>query len=66
MANHPNRNWRRVMHAAADDHVADCCGPESGVRTPNEIQALVRAAYIAGYTAGRTSRERNLLTEDQA
>lgn len=64
--NHPNRNWRRVMHAAADDHVAGVRGSDSGAQTPDQIQGLIRAAYVAGYTAGRTSRERNLRTEDRA
>jgi hypothetical protein len=58
MANHPNRNWRRVMDAAAEAHLSGYCWPDGGahVMTPDELREVLRAAFVAGYTAGRDSR----------
>lgn len=58
MNNHPSRNWRRVMNAAADAHLASYRWPEGGVQVmpPEQLRQILRAAYIAGYTEGRASR----------
>ena len=59
--NHPNRNWRRAMHAAADAHLASYRWPAPGVQamTPEQLRELLRTAYSAGYEAGRLSRDSN-------
>lgn len=51
MANHPNRNWRRVMHSAANEHLAKYRWPEGGVQvmTPDQLREALRTAYLAGY-----------------
>ena len=60
MANHPNRNWRRVMHTAAEEYLARYRWPEgSGLHamTPEQLREVLReahkAGYLAGYMAGR-------------
>lgn len=57
MTNHPNRNWRRTMHEAADAHLAGYRWPEGGVHmmTPEQLREALRTAYLAGYTDGRLS-----------
>ena len=51
MTNHPNRNWRRAMHAAADAHLARYPWPEGGMHmmTPDQLRDALRTAYLAGY-----------------
>lgn len=51
MSNHPNRNWRRVMHAGADAHLARYPWPEGGMHmmTPEQLREALRTAYLAGY-----------------
>lgn len=51
MTNHPNRNWRRGMHAGADAHLARYPWPEGGVHmmTPEQLRDALRTAYLAGY-----------------
>lgn len=58
MPNHPNRNWRRVMHAAADAHLAGYRWPDGGFQmlTPEQLRELLKTAFIAGYESGRGSR----------
>jgi hypothetical protein len=61
MTNHPNRNWRRQMEAAADQWTMtpEC---ESLIFLPairpvdNAIRAQLREAYLAGYQDGRKSK----------
>lgn len=57
MSNHPNRNWRRVMHTAADAHLARYPWPEGGVpmMTPEQLRDALRTAYLAGYEDCRTA-----------
>ena len=58
MTNHPNRNWRRAMHSAADSHLAGYRWPEGSgahVMTPDQLREALRAAYMAGYADGRLS-----------
>ena len=58
MANHPNRNWRRAMHTAADAHLASYRWPDGSgahVMTSYQLRAALRAAYVAGYTDGRAA-----------
>lgn len=60
MANHPNRNWRRRMHDAAEEHLARYRWPEGPglhAMTPEQLREVLReahkAGYLAGYMAGR-------------
>lgn len=57
MSNHPNRNWRRAMHLAADAHLSNYRWPEDGlqVMTPEQLRAALRTAYLAGYMDCRLS-----------
>jgi hypothetical protein len=57
MSNHPNRNWRRAMHAAADAHLDAYRCPEGGVHmmTPEQLRDALRTAYLAGYSDCRLS-----------
>lgn len=57
MTNHPNRNWRRVMHAGADAHLARYPWPEGGVHmmTPEQLRDALRSAYLAGYQDCRSA-----------
>ena len=58
MTNHPNRNWRRAMHTSADAYLSRCRWPEGGgthVMSSEQLRAALRAAYLAGYTDGRTA-----------
>lgn len=61
MSNHPNRNWRRVMHAAAEAHLASYRWPDGGVQimTPDDLRALITRAFTTGYEQGRESRSPN-------
>ena len=65
MTNHPNRNWRRVMHAGADAHLARYPCPEGGVHmmTPEQLRDALRSAYLAGYqdcrAATHPAKDRN-------
>lgn len=58
MSNHPNRNWRRVMHDAALVFLNRYRWPTDGAQmmTPEHLRELLREAYTAGYAAGRESR----------
>lgn len=58
MSNHPNRNWRRVMHDAASVFMDRYRWPDGGVQamTPEQLRELLRVAYTTGYAAGRDSR----------
>ncbi len=55
--NHPNRNWRARMQAAADQWLADLIAlwrQGSGVREfSDRDRELLRAGYVAGYADGR-------------
>ena len=56
MTNHPNRNWRRRMHAACADWLSRWpwrAEPGARLVTDAELQDLMRQAYYAGYEAGR-------------
>lgn len=59
MANHPNRNWRRVMRDATDAYIAQYPWSDGGVHvmTPEQLRELLcsahQAGYVAGYDAGR-------------
>lgn len=57
MTNHPNRNWRRVMHDAALVFLDRYRWPDGGVQmmTADQLRDLMRDAYTAGYAAGRES-----------
>ena len=58
MSNHPNRTWRRTMHAAADDHLSGYRWPDGGgshVMSSEELREALRTAYLAGYSDGRLS-----------
>lgn len=58
MSNHPNRNWRRVMHAAADAYVSRYQWPDGGMQAMpvEQLRELLAEAYRAGYEAGRQAR----------
>lgn len=62
MTNHPQRNWRRVMHEAASEFLARYRWPDGGVQvmTPEQLRELLltayTTAYTTGYAAGRDSR----------
>lgn len=64
MTNHPNRNWRARMHAAADQFLESPEGHEAiGPGPPTEMSArrkAARAGYVSGYEAGRQSMRRPL------
>ena len=64
MPNHPGRNWRRVMHAAALVFLDRYRWPADGVQVmaPEQLRELLREAYTTGYTAGRDSRPPRGLT----
>lgn len=56
VTNHPNRNWRARMRAAADQWLASVAIPPDGVAhvaTPAQVRQMLRTAYLAGYTDAR-------------
>ena len=58
MTNHPNRNWRRAMHVAADAPLAGYRWPEgvgAHVMSSEQLRKALRAAYVAGSTDGRAA-----------
>jgi hypothetical protein len=65
MSNHPNRNWRRVMHAAADAHLDRYPWNDGGayMMTPEQLRDALRKAYIAGYVEGRVTGARPRSTD---
>lgn len=61
MNNHPNRNWRRVMHDAAAQWLSGPASvywqmPVTPGRLPEAIRNRMEEAYNAGYIAGRASK----------
>ena len=65
MANHPNRNWRKRLDAAADqwlltDEAVELAKPEAD---PVRRRAKLKAAFVFGFTAGRASVQRPARTE---
>ena len=65
--NHPSRNWRARMRAAADQWLHDyrqhgygypqpragSTAPAAVLLTPEQLDDLMRAGYVAGYADGR-------------
>ena len=64
MPNHPNRNWRARLQAAADqwlesDEAQEITGgPEASPVKRQERREVARAGYVAGFAAGRASNQR--------
>ena len=58
MPNHPNRNWRRLMHEACAAWLARWQWPDgAGVLTAEQLRDVMGQAYRAGYEDGRTSAQ---------
>lgn len=57
MTAHPSRNWRRVMHSAADAHLERYPWHDGGayMMTPEQLREALKNAYVAGYTDGRVA-----------
>lgn len=54
MANHPSRNWRSRMRAAAAQWLSLWRWPGGAtLLTEDQVRTLMRTAYEAGYTDGR-------------
>lgn len=58
MPNHPNRGWRRRMQDAADHWLTRWDWRTGGARmiTDDQLRALLRDGYIAGYEESHTAR----------
>lgn len=62
VANHPNRNWRARMRAAADQWLTTSEArvlievPVAHGKTDAALRQRIRDAYEAGYADGRKSR----------
>lgn len=63
MTNHPNRNWRQRMQAAADQWLETSAGkvlaevPIDPRRLVEGLRNRLRQAYLAGYQDGRKRDE---------
>lgn len=63
VTNHPNRNWRQRMQAAADQWQQTSArvlwelplrsNPSTGWAPQNGLRERCRESYLAGYTDGR-------------
>lgn len=63
MTNHPNRNWRQRMLAAADQWLETTMAkalieiPLDSRRAVDGLRNRIREAYLAGYEDGRKRDE---------